>query len=80
MNRIGEKCRPVPFNNVAKRSQAERRRNQQQANNPVEPNDNNRGEANRDSNEMQRAVHRMGVRTVVMVDETQRSPPRVAGL
>lgn len=71
MNRIGEKRRPVSFDQMAESGQTKRGGDEQQPNDPVEPDDNNGREPDGNGNHVQRPVYWMGMRVVVVVEEAQ---------
>jgi len=62
----GEKRRLIAFNQMTQPCQGEGGGYEEQPNYPMKPDDNQSGKADGDGNEMQSAVYRMIVRTVVM--------------
>jgi hypothetical protein len=66
MCRVSEECRLVAFNQMPQPGQGESRRNQQQPDDPVEPDDDQGGKANRNGDHVQRTIDGMIVCAVVM--------------
>ncbi len=70
MGGIGEKSGLISFDPVTQPSQGERRRDEQQADDPVKPDDDQRRESERNGDHMQGAIYGVVMRTVVVRVET----------
>src|SRR5437667_4396668 len=78
MRRIREKCWLVAFNQVAEPRQRKSSWDEKQRNDPMEPDHNQRREADWDGNQVQRTIYRMIVCAVVMRVKAHVSPRRSA--
>ena len=70
MGWVGQKGGLVSFDQMPKPSQCERRRNQQQTQDPVKPDYDQRREPDRNRDHMEGTIHRMIMRTVIVRVET----------
>src|SRR6266567_6871475 len=74
MHRIGEKSGLIAFDDMPKPRERERRRNQEQADDPMKPDHNQGRKPDWNRDQMQRAVYRMIVRAIVMRIKAHMSP------
>jgi len=80
VGRVGEKCRLVAFDEMSEPCQCESGGDQKESDDPVKP-DNNKGrESDGDCDQVQRAVHRVVMRAIVVRVEAHRCPRFRAGL